>query len=160
MKVNREHVVGLVCLAVAAAVLLITPGFPEGQEGLNLTGPAFFPNVMACLLILLGAAQLASGVRRARAGGGADSAETGPAQGSLRRMIEFFALIAGFVVLFEPLGFLLTTLVFLFLLMLLFGMPAAKSALFSALYTAVIYLLFGQLFMIGLPAGILSFLGI
>lgn len=158
MKFNREHAVGLVCLAVAAAVLLITPGFPEGQAGVNLTGPAFFPNIMAYLLILLGAAQILAGIRKARAGNG--EPKDGASRAAALRMAGFFVLIAGFVVLFNPLGFFPTTLVFLFLLMLLFGMPAAKSALFSALYTVVIYLLFGQLFTIGLPAGILGFLGI
>lgn len=158
MKINREHVVGLVCLAVAAAVLLITPGFPEGQEGVHLTGPAFFPNIMAYLLILLGTAQILAGIRKARVGNGEPKFPA--SRTSALRLAGFFVLTAGFVALFNPLGFFPTTLVFLFLLMLLFGMPAAKSALFSALYTVVIYLLFGQLFTIGLPAGILGFLGI
>lgn len=158
MNINREHVVGLVCLAIAAAVLLITPGFPEGQAGVNLTGPAFFPNIMAYLLIILGAAQILAGIRKVRAGKG--EPKDAASRAAVLRMAGFFALIAGFVVLFNPLGFFPTTLVFLFLLMMLFGMPAAKSALFSVLYTVVIYLLFGQLFTIGLPAGILGFLGI
>lgn len=158
MKVNREHVVGLVCLAVAAAVLLVTPGFPEGQAGVNLTGPAFFPNIMAYLLILLGAAQILAGVRKARAR--KEEPKDPASRSAALRMGGFFVLIAGFVAFFEPLGFLPTTLIFLFLLMLLFGMSPGRSALFSAFYTLIIFLLFGQLFMIGLPAGILGFLGI
>ncbi len=158
MKINREHAVGLVCLSLAAAVLLITPGFPEGQAGVNLTGPAFFPNILAYLLILLGAAQLVAGFRKTRAA----TRETKDASSrtAALRMAKFFVLVAGFVVLFDPLGFFPTTLAFLFLLMMLFGMTAGRSALFSALYTVVIYMLFGQLFTIGLPAGILAFLGI
>jgi hypothetical protein len=40
----------------------------------------------------------------------------------------------------------------------LLGVSPIKSLLFSLLFVAVIYLLFGKLFTIGLPAGILGFL--
>ncbi|GAB6277666.1 MAG: hypothetical protein SAMD01599839_22060 [Rectinema sp.] len=61
--------------------------------------------------------------------------------------------------LFEPLGFIISTIAFLFLLMLLLGLKWWKSLLYAVIYTAVIYLLFGRLFTIGLPSGILSALG-
>jgi len=69
-------------------------------------------------------------------------------------------LIFGFVLLFEPLGFFITTFMFLVLLMRLFGLDLLRSALYGALFTTVIYLMFGVLFTIGLPAGILGFLGL
>jgi len=159
LKINREHIVGLVCLAIAAAALAITPGFPEGQVGVNLTGPAFFPNVLAYLLIILGVLQGIAGFRLAASpAGAARTTRMDPAV--LKRVLAFLALVFSFVFLFEPLGYFPTTFIFLFLLMMLFGVKPLKSALFSTLYVAVIYLLFGQLFTIGLPSGILAILGI
>lgn len=181
MNINREHIVGAICIAIAAAVLLVTPSFPEGQAGVNLTGPAFFPNLLAYIFVVLGVFQLLAGIRLARsaartaafgaAGAGATgaahearaeatAASDGPNGKAPRRLLLFLALIAGFIAFLNPFGFIPTTLTFLFLLLMLFGVKPLKSALFSVIFTAVIYLMFGMLFTIGLPAGILSFLGI
>jgi hypothetical protein len=162
LRFNREHALGIICIVVASAVLSVTPGFPKGQEGVNLTGPAFFPNIMAYLFMFLGVYQVVVGFlpatqARVRASNGTDAVEKKIVN---KRTVLFIALLAGFTALFEPLGFFPTTLVFLFLLMLLFGLGVQKSILFSVIFVAVIYSLFGVLFTIGLPAGILGFLGI
>ena len=159
VKINRDHIVGLICIAIAGAVLAITPSFPAGQEGVNLTGPAFFPNVLAIIYILLGAAQLIVGFRSSRGRVAADQTASAAARPSIRKFLEFVGLLGAFATLFLPLGFIVATLLFLFLLMLLLGVKPLKSILFSLVYTGVIFLLFGKLFTIGLPVGILSILG-
>jgi len=164
LRINKEHVIGLVCFAIAATVLLITPGFPEGQKDVNLTGPAFFPNLISYLLIILGAFQILTGIRIASgSGAGTNGTSAEPESNQklpIRRILLFLALVFGFTVLFEPLGFFISTFVFLLLLMKLFGLDLLRSALYGALFTTVIYLMFGVLFSIGLPAGILGFLGL
>jgi len=161
LKINRDHIVGLICVAIAGTVLAITPSFPAGQEGVNLTGPAFFPNVLAIIYILLGAAELVVGFRssssREKTMAGQPSSTV--AKPSIRKFLEFVGLLVAFAALFQPLGFIVATLLFLFLLMLLLGVKPLKSVLFSLVYTGVIFLLFGKLFTIGLPVGILSILG-
>jgi len=162
LKITREHIVGFSCIGLSIAVLCITPSFPEGQANVNITGPAFFPNVLAFAFIILGIIQLISASRSAKSSPvQADKSAAPPARG--KRMlpaIEFIILLVAFIIAFEPLGFFVSTILFLFLLMLLLGLKWWKSLLYSLIYTAVIYLLFGVLFTIGLPAGILGFLGI
>lgn len=159
VKINRDHIVGLICIAIAGAVLAITPSFPAGQEGVNLTGPAFFPNVLATIYILLGAAELIVGFRAPHGKASEKPASAEAAKPSIRKFFEFVGLLVAFAALFQPLGFIVATLLFLFLLMLLLGVRPLKSVLFSLVYTGVIFLLFGKLFTIGLPVGILSILG-
>ncbi len=159
VKINRDHIVGLICIAIAGAVLAITPSFPAGQAGVNLTGPAFFPNVLAIIYILFGAGELIVGFRAPRGTVSAGQATSGAAKPSIRKFLEFVGLLVAFAALFQPLGFIVATLFFLFLLMLLLGVKPLKSVLFSLVYTGLIFLLFGKLFTIGLPVGILSILG-
>ncbi|TXT50866.1 MAG: hypothetical protein FD137_173 [Spirochaetes bacterium] len=163
MKINRDHIVGLVCIAVAAAVLLVTPSFPAGTDESKYTGPAFFPNVLAVLYLLLGICELILGFAlplKERNGkhGETTKGKSKIDEKSLKTTLLYVVLLVGFVVFFDILGFIVTSLAFLFLLMVLLGVPPFKSLLFSLLFVAVIYLLFGKLFTIGLPAGILGFL--
>lgn len=162
MKINREHIVGLICIAIAAVVLFVTPSFPAGTDESQYTGPAFFPNVLAVLYIILGAYQVFLGFVSSR-----KAAEVGEKDKrgnpridakSLKSTILYVLLLAGFIGFFDVLGFIVTSFAFLFLLMLLLGVAPGKSALFSLVFVALIYLLFGKLFTIGLPAGILGFL--
>jgi small-conductance mechanosensitive channel len=155
--------VGLVCIAVAVAVLLVTPSFPGGTDESKYTGPAFFPNVLAVLYLGLGIYELILGsviAFKARNGKqGTLENDKGKLDGkSVKSTVLYVVLLVGFVVFFDILGFIVTSLVFLFLLMVLLGVSPIKSLLFSLLFVAVIYLLFGKLFTIGLPAGILGFL--
>lgn len=162
MRINREHIVGFICIAIAIAVLCITPTFPKGQAGVNLTGPAFFPEVLAIAYLVLGVIQILAGFKvqkQIEEGTPSDTQEAQKKKGRVWPTVEFIALLIAFIVLFEPLGFIISTIAFLFLLMLLLGVKWWKSLLYAIIYTAVIYLLFGKLFTIGLPAGILSALG-
>jgi hypothetical protein len=164
LRFNKEYAIGLVCIAVATTVLLITPSFPEGQADVNLTGPAFFPNIISYFLIIFGVIQLITGfsiairVTNATPGVGAD--QVVEQKLPLKRIFLFLGLIFGFVLFFEPLGFFITTFTFLVLLMRLFELDFLRCMLYGALFTVVIYLMFGVLFTIGLPAGILGFLGL
>lgn len=161
MKITREHFVGFSCIGLSIAVLCITPSFPKGQASVNITGPAFFPNVLAVAFIILGVAQIIAASRAAR--------KSSPSQNSSRdsqrsrkiiMTVEFVALMLAFIAFFNTLGFVISTTCFLFLLMWLLGLKWWKSLLYAGIYTSVIYLLFGVLFTIGLPAGILGALGI
>jgi len=124
----------------------------------NLTGPAFFPDILAIIYLFLGVLQIILGFKQEKNPTEKPAAPS-VAKPSTRLLLEFIGLLIGFLLLFQPLGFILCTMLFLFLLMLLLGVTVPKSILFSFVYTGVIYLLFGKLFTIGLPVGILSILG-
>lgn len=162
MKFNQEHVVGAICLVVAGIILSITPSFPHGKTTVGLTGPAFFPNLMAFIFIGCGIYQLWHGTTRAK--------DYKIIQFSLikslfankesRTTYLVLGLIVLFILLFNFLGFLITTFLFLGSFMLRLGVPKLRTAVYSIVFTAVIFLLFGWLFTISLPSGILEYIGL
>ncbi len=112
---NQEHIIGLVCLAVSTTILSITPSFPKGKANIGLTGPAFFPDLLAVVFILCGVYQLWYGTVNA----GSYSFITRDTFRNLFKKKEtrtaylILLFIVGFILLFDTLGFLLTTFLFL-----------------------------------------------
>ena len=152
---------GVVCLAVSGVILAITPSFPSGQATAGLTGPAFFPNLLAIIYILCGVYQLRHGTRRAGDYRAIrpETAASLAADGRTRSAWIFIGLNAGFVLLLDFLGFIVASLIFLVLLMKKLGVTLPKAALYAFIFTGTIYLLFVRLFAISLPSGILSHVG-
>lgn len=159
---NQEHIIGLVCLAVSTTILSITPSFPKGKANIGLTGPAFFPDLLAVVFILCGVYQLWYGTVNA----GSYSFITRDTFRNLFKKKEtrtaylILLFIVGFILLFDTLGFLLTTFLFLVLFLLRLGVPKWQTLFYATLFTVVIYFLFGWLFTISLPSGILAYVGL
>jgi len=161
-RLNQEHVIGLVCLAVSATILSITPSFPKGKANVGLTGPAFFPDLLAFIFIICGIYQLWSGTLKA-------TAYSPITLGTFKNLFQkketrtaylITLYMVGFILLFDTLGFLLTTYLFLVLFLLRLGVPRLQTFLYAAFFTAVIFFLFGWLFTISLPSGILAYVGL
>lgn len=162
VRVNREHLVGIVCLAVAATVLSLTPRFPAGQATVGITGPAFFPNVLAIAFLVAGIEKLVRGTVLRDKLPAIDLSVWGE---RLRRpetvsALLLIALLVLFVALFEVLGFAICTLAFLFIFMRRLSVRPLRSAIYAVAFTAVIYLMFEKLFGVSLPPGVLGLVGI
>ncbi len=70
-------------------------------------------------------------------------------------------LVTGFILALEPLGFLITTFIYLTLAAHFMGYPRFKVILtVAALFSVGTYLLFNVVLNVPLPAGILGFLGL
>lgn len=161
-SLNQEHIIGLVCLVVSATILRITPSFPKGKANIGLTGPAFFPNLLSLVFIACGIYQLWYGTLHANA----YSPITLSTFRNLFKKKEtrtaylILLFILGFILLFNTVGFLVTTFLFLVLFLLRLGVPRLQTLFYTVFFTAVIYFLFGWLFTISLPSGILSYVGL
>ena len=161
-RLNQEHVIGFICIAISLVILSITPTFPKGKAAIGLTGPSFFPNLLALVYVVCGIYQLWYGAKK--------MAEFPPITFyTFKRLFEkketqtaylVILMIVGFILLFDFLGFILTTYLFLFLFMRRLGVPVLHSFLYSLIFTGIIYFLFGWLFTISLPSGILSYIGL
>ncbi len=157
-RLNVEIVIGLLCIAPGILVLILTRSFPAGAaSNMQLSGPAFFPNVLSIILIIMGLLQLGQGILR----------KTENAEGSVRNALKVLSrpasvtliitilLIAFYIAAVERLGFFVTSYLFLFLLLWRLKVVWWKSLLTALIFLAVIYLIFAKVFMISLPAGIL-----
>lgn len=154
--------------AVGGVVILIALGLYGASTtiqslSLNLIKADFFPKMDAVLLGILGIALLIDGVKKAKG----DLAQTEPEQTGLaegtRCMIVTLALIAVYVFCLEPVGFFLSTAVYLVVQMLVLADNAHRRkkdlvlyVLLSLALSAGIYLLFTRVFYLMLPSGLLG----
>jgi putative tricarboxylic transport membrane protein len=161
-QLNQEHLIGVVCLLIATVILLITPSFPRGQANINITGPAFFPNLLSLILILCGIYEIGLGFVQEE--GRLDVNPRHLWQTLKTPQVVNVFLIVGlllfFILFFERLGFVVCTSVVLFILMHRLGVTLLKNVLYTIGFVITILLIFGRLFSISLPSGVLEYIGL
>ena len=160
-RLNAEHIIGLIAIALALTIFWLGRSFPKATTGASdLTGPAFYPNVLAFVFIFCGVLEIITGFR------GSEDKVTPNFSGLLDgfrnpgvvNIFIIIVLILFFILLMEVLGFFICSYLMLFILMWRFGVPFLKNIGYSAGFVAMIYLIFGKLFTIYLPSGILDYL--
>ncbi len=143
----------------------------KSMKGLLVTS-AFFPQVAAALLLLLGtilmSGALYSGYAVAKKGAAKISESTINNKEGNNRSINWkpvlisIAMLAVYIALMEPVGFLITTFLYLFFQIVLLA-PKSKRryilfAVIAAATSVVIYMIFVFGLSVILPSGILSFI--
>lgn len=120
-------------------------------------GPGAFPLLLGLVILLLAAGSGAARLRRLTERG---SAGEGPVLTGreLRVAVLFFALFFAYVAVFQPLGFLLSSIVFLALMMRAFsGEPWLRSVVVAAAVAVVAFAGFVHLLNLNLPRGPLGY---
>lgn len=160
-RLNKEHILGLSCLVIAGITYALSAQLPKGQSAAGVSGPGLFPIILATVLLLSGIAELVLGFVRSPSLPGLTFVG---AVKQLKRpeVLNVFIIIGAWVLyelLFQLLGFVVTTLVFLYVVMVRLRVGPIRSIVYSVAYVVVIYLVFTILFSIRLPAGILAVIG-
>lgn len=160
-RLNKDHILGLSCLVVSGITYALSAQLPKGQSAAGVSGPGLFPMILATVLLFSGIAELVLGFVRSPS---TPALKFGGALKRLKRpeVLNVFIIIAAWVLyelLFPLLGFVLTTLIFLFVVMLRLGVSLPRAIIYSAAYVVAIYLVFSMLFSIRLPAGVLAVFG-
>jgi hypothetical protein len=113
MMLSRDGIAGLVCLAIAIWLLLLTRGMPPAV--LVPIGPAFYPRVVLTVLAILGAMLLAFDLiaarRRRTTGAAPPAAEAGPPRNYLL-VVATFVLFGLYILALPWLGFRISTFLF------------------------------------------------
>jgi putative tricarboxylic transport membrane protein len=151
----NDAVIGIALILFALAMIAYTRTFPAmpGQD----YGPALFPTLIGIGFIVTGVILIVSGMRRRRVEplfGGGEWLRSGP------HIINFLAVVGGlllYIVASDWLGFILTSLLLLFVWLVLFrgGKPISSLAIALAVTLAVNYA-FSQLLLVPLPLGLLQ----
>ena len=148
---RADVTVALILTGLAAFVLLEAGKLSFGSMRVPRT--AFFPVILATLLLMLSLILLGQALRGAPTGRGSERIE---AEGWFRIGATLVTLI-GFALALERLGFLLSTFLLMVLLLRAIEPQAWPKVIAVALVTSlVVYAIFGWLLGIPLPAGVLG----
>lgn len=154
---NRANFVsGAIGVAIGGGALAGATGFPP--DVVMKIGPAFFPEMLASALIALSAVLMIGAVREAPGG---DAAQPPPFRlsledGRVRAVLTAFAVLA-FTLVLKPLGFVVSSVLFLAAMMAMLGVRRPATLAGVALgVTFGVWLIFEKLLVLSLPAGILD----
>ena len=161
-KLHQEHVIGICCLLISTVVLFLTRSFPKGQSNINITGPAFFPNLLAIVFILCGMYEIAIGFfqKDGHIHLNGKSIKAALKEAQTINVIFIIGLLLFFILFFEKIGFVICAFLFVFLLMARLKVPLMKNLLYTIMFILVILLIFGKLFSISFPSGLLEYVGL
>ncbi len=153
---NQEHIVGILCVAVGAVVLVLTKSFPGGTDAASISGPAFFPNLLSIILIALGVYEILHGVF----GNQEEFASFGQIWHGMKskefvNLLIIAALLVVYIATVEVVGFYTMSTVFLFIVLWRLNVKLLKNLICTAIFLAVIYFVFSRIFAVSLPSGIL-----
>ncbi len=145
---------------ILASLLLILIGIGAviGAIGLQVgtptePQPGFFPFLSGAAIILFSLIILVRGFFGRMEGKGSF--------GEIRRPAMLVGVLIVFVALLEPLGFIITSLVAIALVLLIMGVKSWKALLISTFAFSIgTFLLFDRLLGITLPAGVLARFGL
>ncbi len=156
MKKYGDLICGIICAIVAAAVFVMSVqiGLKESAS----IGADFLPKIVSVILLTFSVILAVRGWKTARAGDEPQQEYPSNTRGVL---IMLTALVV-YAYTFKTVGFILTTIPFMFLSIVLMSKKEETNYLKFAIITVVtvfaIYFLFTRLFGIRLPRGILTFI--
>ena len=143
-----DRISGGVVFCLAAAILWQGRGLAIGN--LHAPGPGFFPTLVAVILIILSLALIIAGNKKI------DKRPFLDKQSGRRLLLVFLALL-GYFFLLEPLGFAVTSFLFMAALFMTVAIQKWYTALLWALVTTgFAYLIFEVLLKSNLPKGVLG----
>ncbi len=144
--------VSVLCILLSAYVIKTAQGFPENLSAVD-PGPAYFPTLMAGMVIILSLVLAALAIT----GKGADAEDRLDFHGGSKRALIGVAMFAVYCVLFKTLGFIIDTIWFCFAMMVL--LQNRKYPVIAAVSVAtavIIHIIFAVLLGAKLPAGLLK----
>ena len=157
-KKYGDIVVGIFFMVLGVALIIAAKMLPKSQ--VMEIGPDFMPTVIGVLVFVLAALLTVQGVR------GLKTKVIDPAsipKCDYKRVVLSIVLVLIYVFALGPVGFIVTTLVFLPLQMLVLSPDNERDVkhiirllIIDVIFTAAVYALFRYAFMIMLPTGILT----
>lgn len=156
-----DIVVGIFYTALGATVIYLAQQLPKSR--VMKIGPNFMPLVIGSLILILALMLLFSSIKNFKRN--AAKAEAMPADTSdYKRVLASLVLVVIYVNILAPVGFILSTLGYLFLQIIVLAPDDRRTAknillyaIIDVVFVLVVFFLFRYGFKIVLPAGIFSF---
>ena len=146
-----DRISGAILFLFGAGILWEGREIPFGQ--LSAPGPAFFPTILAVLLILFSFLLIIPGKKKEQ-----EPDSFGGWSSVFSQLLPVFAMLMAYFFLLEPLGFIVAGFLLMTFLFVKVGSQRWVMALLGALISiGSAYVLFGMLLKSSLPRGVLGF---
>lgn len=160
IKKYGDIIVSIFFMILAAAMIVMAKLLPKST--VMDIGPDFMPTCVGALTFVLAAVLLVLSVKNFKLNA-AEAEKAGPENLDYKRVLMSFILILVYVYALQPVGFIISTIVYLPVQMFILA-PADQRdqksiiqlAVISVLFTFVVFFLFRYGFKIVLPAGIFT----
>jgi len=154
-----ELIFDVFLICVFAAFFFLSGNISEVTIANDNLGSRGFPRMIAIVAIVLLAFSIAFRIRllfkQRRSEQQSNEAKIGIAKNLYMRLFAIILLLFFYIVFLKQLGFVLETLLFIYLCLVIMGeRNHLRSALFSVAFTALLVIIFGRVFFIALPRGI------
>lgn len=140
----------VICFAIFTSAYLYQTFFLERTLLSDFIGPARFPQLVSSVALLLCAIYLIQRIR-GRSEAGAKDGEDGR-KVQLGGLLTLLPIVL-YALLLEPIGFLFSTAVFVFVEMLFFGQSVMRSAVYAVIISIVFFTLFYFALLSHVPMG-------
>jgi putative tricarboxylic transport membrane protein len=151
MKIS-DSVVGAGFVVAGALIIGDTLKFPPLEGG--QPGPALFPRILACLMIIFGALVSVNGLRARDTSDKVAWRELYRNPGFINALFVLGGVVA-YILFVEKTGFLIIATLVTFVLMLRLRVRFLLALVVSVVFTNLVYLLFAKILLVPLPTGLL-----
>ncbi|MEH7223459.1 tripartite tricarboxylate transporter TctB family protein [Bacillus sp. JJ1566] len=155
---NKNIISGSVVLAFAIIFTIMAFRLPPSPSGSVVIGPSVFPGAIGILLILTSIILIISGLVELRQNKSKivkvkGEQEEGEQQDK-KKVILISLILFGYVVLFVPLGYVISTVLFILgLSMYLDRKHWIRNIIYSLVFSITVYFVFDRLLSVYLPLG-------
>lgn len=153
--INKSLPTALLCLVVSVAYMICARTYPGLNPAYLDISAAFFPTVVAGIMIVCSVVMLIKAIVKPEIREPLSAEEK---KGYLRGILTILTCLI-YVLIFKPVGYIVSSMLAVFALMLIFGNRRWKIIIpITIVFPILLYLAFSYGLKIVLPAGILSFL--
>jgi len=156
----KNIVFGVFLIVLALLVLYFGWSFPAYRiRGETLPGPKFFPFTLAVVLMIVGAYYIIKSVvmikKKMIPKDSSIAFEERFTFEGIKNIVAVVAAILFFVPIIEFLGFILGTIIVSSVLLMILNVKVLRSIIYSTILAVMIFLIFGTLFRLPLPEGVI-----
>jgi hypothetical protein len=153
---KTDTIVGSILLLLGIGILAVTFTFKQTLITDNYLGAAFFPRLIAVVLILFSSMLISSGLKQMKKQQENESSPSLFSWKMLQRPVKVIVLLLVYYILLNYTGFCITSTLLFW--SILFMIKAKRSYyLIAPVFVGIVFAIFRYLFLVQLPTGFVGF---
>lgn len=155
IRFNKGLLTAIPCLLFSLVCLYCSRTYPKLSADYMLVSASFFPTIVSIIAIAMSVIMLIAAIIKPERSEPLDEQQK---RGLIRGILAILNCIL-YVLIFKPVGYIISSIICLFFMMLIFGNRKwVTMMIISIVFPILLYLCFFYLLQTNLPMGILSFI--